>query len=75
MAVDVTREPSFAASRPRVAIEAPFDLAGVLYANYDVGLEGETFVMIRTETESTASRLNVVVNWFEKLERRVPGTR
>jgi serine/threonine protein kinase len=75
MAVDVTREPSFTASRPRVAIEAPFDLAGVLYANYDVGLEGETFIMIRTETESTASRLNVVVNWFEELERRVPGTR
>jgi Tol biopolymer transport system component len=73
MAVDITREPTFAAGRPRVLFDAPFDLAGVLYANYDVGLEGDSFVMIRTDVESTTARLNAVVNWFEELERRVPA--
>ena len=44
--------------------------AGITIPNYDVSPDGERFVMVKDE--SNASRLNVVLNWFDELRTRVP---
>jgi hypothetical protein len=53
--------------------EAPFarGLPGV--PNYDVSLDGTRFLMLKPSDEKGEGRsLNIIVNWFEDLERRVP---
>ncbi len=41
--------------------------------NYDVAPDGRRFVMIKeSEQESASVQINVVLNWFEELKRRVP---
>ena len=72
MVVDVVTEPRFEPAKPRVAFEAPYDQAGSLYANYDVRPDGRNFVMIRSEQDAAASRIHVVLHWFDELGRRVP---
>jgi hypothetical protein len=43
--------------------------------NYDVTPDGQRFVMVKpSEQELAATQINVVLNWFEDLKRRVgPG--
>jgi Tol biopolymer transport system component len=44
-------------------------------ANYDIAPDGKRFVMVeepRSQSLGTAARLNVVLNWFDDLKRRVP---
>ena len=72
MVVDVVPEPSFESAKPRVLFDAPYDQAGALYANYDVSSDGRNFVMIRSEQSAAASRIHVVLHWFDELGRRVP---
>jgi len=44
--------------------------------NYDVSPGGQRFVMVKTaENTVTSSQINIVVNWFEELKRRVPNTK
>ena len=43
-----------------------------LVPNYDVSSDGQSFVMIKGEQESAPAQLNIVLNWFEELKRRVP---
>lgn len=42
-------------------------------ANYDVSADGERFLMVVSGNAST--QLNVVLNWFDELERLVPADR
>ena len=62
----------FDAGAPRRLFEAPFDEAGAPYANYDVARESDGFIMVRSDEELSASRIVVVLNWFEELRRLVP---
>ena len=39
---------------------------------FDVSPDGEMFVINRSPIEIFATEINVVVNWFEELERLVP---
>jgi Tol biopolymer transport system component len=71
MAADVQLLPEFEAAKPRLLFERPFDSAGALHAGYDTGPDGASFVMIRTEKQSTASAIYVVLNWFEEMKERV----
>ena len=64
MAVDITTSPSFTAGNARLLFEGQ-------YQSYDVTADAERFLMIR-EGEQGATRLNVVLNWFEELKRLVP---
>ena len=71
MAVSVQMEPTFSAGRPRVLfagsyVKTQFQL-GMQY--YDITPDGSRFVMIR---EGGESQINVVLNWFEELNRLVP---
>ena len=72
MVVDVTEEPEFRASSPRVL----FDYSGYDYGyfyshpDFDIAPDGESFVMVRQAEESVPrpSHLNVALNWFGELE-------
>jgi hypothetical protein len=40
---------------------------------YDVSPDGQHFLMLKPgEQESAPTQINVVLNWFEELKRRVP---
>ncbi len=42
--------------------------------SYDVTPDGQYFILIKeSEKESAATQLNVVLNWFEELRRRLPA--
>ena len=73
MAVDVTTTPSFSAGSPRVLFEGQF-IGGS--RTYDVAPDGQRFLVVRpSEQEAAATQINVVLNWFEELRRRVPAAR
>jgi hypothetical protein len=71
MVVDVTLQPTFAASKPRMLFEGPYEVSAV--AQYDVSADGQRFVMVMpSQTASQAPRIEMVLNWFEELKARVP---
>jgi hypothetical protein len=42
-------------------------------ACYDVSPDGQRFLMIQSgEKQAAATQINVVLNWFEELKRKVP---
>jgi eukaryotic-like serine/threonine-protein kinase len=73
MAVPVTTQPSFSAGRPTALfrgayLASTFPLTGT---TYDVTRDGQRFVMIKDQATSL-TQINVVVNWFQELQRLVP---
>lgn len=71
MGVDISSTTPHRASRPRVLAEKAFDAGTGLIANYDVTRDGRRFIMVRDFPRPPISSLNVVVNWFADLERRM----
>ncbi len=73
MAVEITTDPTFSAGTPKVLFEETFQRGSVYRANYDVSPDGQRFVMIQAgePQESAPTQINVVLNWFEELKRRV----
>ena len=75
MVVDITTQPTFRAGTPRVLLEEGFRLtARGQSANYDVTADGQRFLMVQGG-DANLTQLNVVLNWFEELLRRVPAAR
>jgi hypothetical protein len=74
MAVEVTTQPGFAPGKPRLLFEGAYTPSTALSTNYDVSPDGQRFLMLKpVETQtSTPTQINVVLNWFEELKRRVP---
>jgi len=77
MAVDVVTQPTFSGGRPRQLFEGKyvssvFPLTGFAY---DVSPDGQRFLMIEETGGTTATQINVVLNWAEELKRRVPVKR
>jgi eukaryotic-like serine/threonine-protein kinase len=74
MAVDIATQPGFAAGRPRMLFEGRYgDSPNPLIANYDVSPDGQRFLMTKeSEQSSSATQINVVLNWFEELKQKVP---
>jgi serine/threonine-protein kinase len=72
MVVAVNTGPTFSAGRPRLLFTGPYvRTAGRI--NYDVSPDGENFVMLDSGEESgAATKVNVLLNWYEELKRRVP---
>jgi Tol biopolymer transport system component len=71
MVVELSTTPNVVLSPPRVLFEQRYAYgAGITIANYDVTRDGQRFVMVKDE--STAGRLNVMLNWFQELQRLVP---
>ncbi len=75
MAVDVAAHPSFSAGKSKLLFEGLYQLSATPAArNYDVSPDGQRFLMLKAdEQERSASQINVVLNWFEELKRRVPA--
>jgi hypothetical protein len=75
MAVEIATQPGFSAGKPRMLFEGPYQLAPVTFPNYDVSPDGQRFLMVKAnETrEAAPTQINVVLNWFEELKRRVPA--
>jgi hypothetical protein len=74
MAVDITAQAGFAAGKPRTLFEGRYERTPATSPNYDVSPDGQRFLMLkRSELEIAApTQINVVLNWFEELKRRVP---
>ena len=74
MAVDVATEPGFAAGKPRVLFEGPYEPTVFTVANYDVSPDGQRFLMLKRSEQAAAAptQITLVLNWFEELKRRVP---
>jgi Tol biopolymer transport system component len=75
MSVAVSTERGFSAGKPTVLFEGnyasvEFPATGVAY---DVSADGQRFIMVKELPQAQdATQINVVVNWFEELKRRVP---
>lgn len=67
MVVDVRTSPEFSVSRPRMLFENDRMLN-----SYDVTADGRRFVMIDTSNNPKPTQIDVIVNWFEELKRKVP---
>jgi serine/threonine-protein kinase len=74
MATAVETKPTFAAAKPKLLFERHYEPSPQSFlANYDVSPDGQRFLMINaSEQEQASTQINVVQNWFEELERRVP---
>jgi hypothetical protein len=74
MAVDIVASATFSAGKPQVLFEGPYEPTLMTNANYDVSLDGRRFLMLKASApeEEALTQINVVLNWFEDLRRRVP---
>jgi eukaryotic-like serine/threonine-protein kinase len=75
MAVEIAIQPGFTAGTPRMLFEGPYEPPPVPLPNYDVSPDGQRFLMIKPSEQEQAAptQINVVLNWFEELKRRVPS--
>ena len=73
MAVSVVFGESFSAENPRLLFEGRFVPTRRGDAGYDVSPDGQHFLMVKRVQESIPTQLNVILNWFEELKRRVPA--
>jgi hypothetical protein len=74
LAVDVTTDPSFKLGIPRPLFDGNYLSSTTVGggAEYDVSRDGTRFLMIRREPGSIPTRIHIVFNWFEELERLAP---
>jgi Tol biopolymer transport system component len=77
MAVDISMQSSFSAGKPRVLFSGPYIPTPLVSPNYDVSADGQRFLMIKpVEQQQAPTQINIVLNWFEELRRKVPpGTK
>ena len=75
MAVDIATQRGFAAGTPQMLFEGRYETAMVPIDNYDVSPDGQRFLMLKPSEQAQAAptQINVVLNWFEELKRRVPA--
>jgi Tol biopolymer transport system component len=75
MAVEIATQTSFAAGKPRVLFEGPYEPTPLTFPNYDVSPDGQKFLMLKPSEQAQAAttQINVVLNWFEELKQKVPA--
>jgi eukaryotic-like serine/threonine-protein kinase len=76
MAVEIARQPSLSAGRPKVLFAGQYQPSPnpVPNANYDVSPDGQRFLMLKPSAQEQVAptQINVVLNWFEELKQKVP---
>jgi serine/threonine-protein kinase len=73
MSVDVETRPSFRTSKPEVLFEGRYLLGRGAFPYWDSTPDGQQFIMLKADNDVGPAQLQVVVNWFEELKRRVPA--
>jgi eukaryotic-like serine/threonine-protein kinase len=75
MAVGIATQSGFAAGKPRMLFEGRYERSPATSPNYDVSPDGQSFLMLKPSEQEAAAptQINVVLNWFEELKRRVPA--
>ncbi len=64
---------TFSAGAPHMLFEGQYLLTPSSLPNYDVSPDGQRFLMLKpTEQEAAPTQINVVLNWFEELKKKVP---
>ncbi len=71
MVIPIQTSPTFNAGEPRLLFEGGFQWGYSGQPNYDVAPDGR-FLMIESTGGPTATKLNVVLNFFEELKRLDP---
>jgi eukaryotic-like serine/threonine-protein kinase len=74
LAVPVQTQPTFSAGTPKILFRGPYERGAEYYRSYDVSADGQHFLMVKPlDSEAPAStQINVVLNWFEELKKKVP---
>jgi len=78
MAAEIITQPSFSAGKSKILFGGPYQPTPATLTNYDVSPDGQRFLMLKPteQAEAAPTQINVVLNWFEELKRRVPtGTK
>ena len=71
--VSIMTEPKVQVGSPQLVLEGSYMWSSHLWGrNYDISPKGDFFILIEEEEILLAAQINVVVNWFEELKRRVP---
>ena len=70
MVVDVPADGDFAGQRPRRLFQT--SLVDTFGISYDVAPDGRILLIKPSDDGSDPTRLDIVLNWFEELERLVP---
>jgi len=66
-------QPTFSAGRARMLFEGQYRSTNASIPLYDAAADGQRFLMVKQSEQSTSvMQINVVLNWFEELKRRVP---
>jgi eukaryotic-like serine/threonine-protein kinase len=75
MSVDITTRPSFSAGKPKTLFQGPYLPTAITFPYYDVSPDGQRFLMIKPDEQTSSSaptQIVVVQNWFEELKQKVP---
>jgi serine/threonine-protein kinase len=73
MAVRIRTTPSFKSNAPQLLFEGMYEKGIASRPAYDVSVDGRRFLMVKTnDKESSPTGLEIVLEWFEELKRRVP---
>jgi Tol biopolymer transport system component len=76
MAVDIATQSGFAPGKPGMLFEGQCQPTPVTFPTHDVSPDGQRFLMLSDSAEAVPTQINVALNWFEELKRRVPvGTK
>ena len=74
MAAAVQTRPTFSAGTPQRLFEDVFVQSPNTFTGYSIAPDGKRFLFPqRLQADPPPTHLNVVVNWFEELKRRVPA--
>ena len=75
MAVDIATKPGLTVGKPRMLFEGRYEVTPGAFPSYDVTPDGQRFLMLKPTEQAQAAptQINVVLNWFEELKRRVPA--
>jgi hypothetical protein len=74
MAVKVATQPAFTPTKPMMLFEKEFAVSQFPATGiaYDVSADGQRFLMVEESDESSPQQINVVLNWFNELQRTAP---
>jgi serine/threonine protein kinase len=76
MTIRYSSETAFSPATPQVLFEGEYGSHPRREGNYAVSPDGQRFLMLKNrDVDGTQSRIQVTLNWFEELKRRVPAAK